>query len=131
MSNVRFDGDLEEITEWRRMGLTWMDIAQLVQRSTETLLQWRRRVDYRDPGTPYDEATVDGLVLAYLDGNPLRGQRLVLAHLRNVCGIRLTRDQMRDSVARVDPGGLEGRRCQMLRRLVRRAYVKMGPHYCW
>jgi hypothetical protein len=75
MSNI-----MQQITEWRRTGLTW----------------------------------------TYLDGNPLRGERLVLAHLRNVCSIRLTRDQTRDSVARVDPGGFEGRRCQMLRRLVRR-----------
>ena len=130
--NERFEIGKEIIDEYRNVNLTWVSIAKLLKTTTETLFQWRRRNNYVDPGIVYDETVdIDELILTYLNGHPERGERMTLAYLRTVHRLRLTRQQVREAIGRVDPEGLEYRRLVAHHRLVRREYSVKGPLHLW
>ena len=130
--NERFETDKEIMDEYRIANLTWVSIATLLRTTTETLYQWRRRNNYVDPGIVYDETVdIDELILTYLNGHPERGERMTLAYLRTIHRLRLTRQQVREAIGRVDPEGLEYRRLVAHHRLVRREYSVKGPLHLW
>jgi hypothetical protein len=105
MSNQRFEFDRDTMVQYRQIGLSWTAIAQLpdVDTTTETLSQWRIREEFEDPGLPFDPVALDALVLEYLDGHPERGERLTVSYIRTVEGNRVSREQVKESIARVGP----------------------------
>ena len=62
---------------------------------------------------------LDNEVRNYTLDHPLRGERMVVGVIWSISETPLRRVDIRDSIARVDEGGLENRRAAFGRRLVR------------
>lgn len=61
---------------------------------------------------------MDILVFQYLEGHPERGERSLIGHIR-ASNMKFTREQLRSSILRIDPGGLQQRRNTFARRIIR------------
>ena len=55
----------------------------------------------------------------YTLDNPLRGERMVIGMIRSLSDVPIRRIDVRESIVRVDEGGLQNRRAAFGRRLVR------------
>lgn len=58
------------------------------------------------------------------------GERMILGHVRSN-GLNIQRRRIRDSIRRVDPGGLMDRTERLTRTIRRRIYSVPHPHYMW
>lgn len=61
---------------------------------------------------------MDRLVFEYLEGHAERGERSLIGHIR-ASNMKFTREQLRSSILRVDPGGLKQRINRFARRIIR------------
>lgn len=126
-----FDVDVETIDNYRLNRHPWTAIATMVGTTPKTLREWRGRVNYQEPSHEFDDNTVDDIIRTFVEGQPMIGETIIIAHVNGVHNIRGTRQQFRDSIARVDPEGLAERRALFGQRLIRRKYDIVGPHLLW
>ena len=110
---------------------SFKDIAlQFLHISISSYLRWRISTNYLDPldNSNYNQNDLDAAVLSYLNLHHERGQRMLIGHLLSSTNIRATRQQIRESIIRVDPFG---RAQRSYRRLIRHDYYTLGPHHMW
>lgn len=121
--------DLDLITSLRELGLTWTAIRNHpeINSSRDCLLRWREEVGFEDPKQKIPNDQVDNLVTNYSQGQPRRGEVTIAAHVATT-GFYVPRQQLRDSIHRVDPDGVEERSRKPIKRKV---YYSNGPHHDW
>jgi len=96
--------DLEDITKKRQIGLSWSKIAQQYKCHRNTLFDWRRNVNFLDPGTVFSQEVLDEGVYNYVIGHPQRGEQMIIGHLRSI-GLHVIRSAVREAIERIDPEG--------------------------
>lgn len=119
-----------DVDQFRLSGFNWSDISRLLGTSRQTLYLWRVQNGYcseNDALMEISDAQLDNLVHLYLLDYPTRGESMTAGYLLGL-GYFVTRQRLRDSVNRVDPGGRQERRTVQARRV---AYNVPGPHCLW
>ena len=126
----RLDIPEEVLLDLRSLGLCWTEIARMLLVSRWTL---RRRVVEHGLQevtgfSPLSDEELDNTVRQFMrtHGN-LVGYSLMSGHLRSL-GLRVQRDRIRASIARVDP---ENSRIRWAVVVSRRAYSVPGPNSLW
>ena len=121
--------DIDVVTRLRQIGLSWKIIAQHpdVNVSRDVLLKWRKEVAFVEPKQTIDSDNLDKLVADHTICQPRRGEISIAAHVSCV-GFKVSRKQLRESIHRVDPSGVEERSRKRIKRAV---YHSDGPHHCW
>jgi hypothetical protein len=84
-------------------------------------------VAFEDPKQKIPDDQVDNLVNNYSQGQPRRGEVTIAAHVATT-GFYVPRQQLRESIHRVDPEGVEERSRKPIKRKV---YYSNGPHHDW
>ena len=82
---------------------------------------------FEDPKQKIPNDQVDNLVNNYSQGQPRRGEVTIAAHVATT-GYYVPRQQLRESIHRVDPEGVEERSRKPIKRKV---YYSNGPHHDW
>ena len=122
---------LELVTDLRRLGLSWSAIAEHseVNVSRNKLLTWRNdpSVNFIEHNLRIENEQLDELVGKETVGQPRRGEISIGAHLFG-SGFKVPRQQLRESIHRVDPAGVLERSRKPIKRKV---YISDGPHHCW
>lgn len=77
-----------------------------------------------------NDRQIDDLVLEAMTSLPYIGERMILGFFK-AKKVNVARRRIRESIARVDPNGLTGRRNSLQRRIKRRVYSVPHPHYLW
>eukprot|EP01036_Dinobryon_divergens_P037118 gene37118-48485_t len=108
MAKKRKNLDMDLITSLREMGLTWTQIQQHpeVAASKRTISRWRQRENFVEPRQRVSDDQLD----AHQDL------------------FQVPRQQLRDSIHRVDPEGVLERSHKAIKRVVYRSH---GPHHDW
>jgi hypothetical protein len=76
------DFDPDQITRWRIMKFTFVQIAGLLNLpSTQRLSRWRTRTGWEDPRTRISDAQLDNLVFDIQENQPGRGERIAAGML--------------------------------------------------
>ena len=121
--------DIDLITSLRELGLTWTAIRNHpdINASKDCLRRWRDEVGFADPKQKITNDQVDNLVNNYSQGQPRRGEVTIAAHVATT-GFYVPRQQLRESIHRVDPEGVEERSRKPIKRKV---YYSNGPHHDW
>eukprot|EP01036_Dinobryon_divergens_P036548 gene36548-47615_t len=100
---------LSAVTDLRRLGLSWNEIGAHpdVNVSRNKLLTWRKDpdVNFIEPNDLIDNEQLDHLVEKETVGQPRRGEISIGAHLFST-GFKVPRQQLRESIHRVDPDGM-------------------------
>lgn len=117
----------ERVDEMCKLHMNWTDIAECLRVSVKTLQNWRKDNDYVMPLVQVSDGQLDDRIGQYLKDNPSRGEVMTMGHLR-AHHLDVTRDRLRQSVERVDPGGRALRRTLQARRV---EYCVAGPHHLW
>jgi hypothetical protein len=91
-----------------------------------TFLNWRRSVNYEDPIERISDEDLDVLLFDHIEEHGRDGEKLLAGYIRSQ-GYRVTMDQIRASVYRVDPEGPIRRLSEVI---PRREYVSRGPMDC-
>ena len=108
--------DADNITLMRERGLNWTEIAERLNLCKSTLQRWRIAEDFA-------ECALDKLIIsAHIEGQPRRGEITIRAHI-SVQGINAPRQQVRDSIHRVDPEGVIERSRKPIKRRVYSALI--------
>ena len=109
--------------------MTWKDIAAHPEINVhrDCLLKWRKEVNFEEPKRNIPDDQLDEVVHSHVLGQPRRGEVTVAAHI-SCLGLKVPRKQLRESIHRVDPEGVEKRSRKLIKRAV---YISDGPHYCW
>ena len=128
---VRFEADVDRVTEFRQQRLSWTEIQTLLVCSKKAMTKWRARVFFVDPFPDVDDEELDQLVTSIVEDQPLIGQVTIDSILHGVLGVVVTRERVRASIARVDPDGVKIRRDALGKRIVRRVYRIGGPDRLW
>lgn len=118
------------VDQFRLRGIKWNKIAEQFAVSVTTLYEWRKLNNYSDlePRREVCDMELDQLIGSYLrEHEESRGEALTWGHLKSK-GIVVTRQRLRDSINRVDPGGRALRRTIQPKRVV---YSVAGPHHLW
>jgi hypothetical protein len=108
-------------------GLSWTDIATFFGVSQSALYRWRQFNQYISPTQIPSNDELDFEIQQYLLDNDERGEVLTMGLLRSK-GFYVTRDRVRASIERVNPGGRARRRLVQARRV---EYNVAGPHHLW
>lgn len=116
------------VYEMRSIGITWVAIARNFEVSISTMDRWRERHNFEDPNIVVNEETLDALMLQFIDSNPYKGERLAIGYMRSR-GVRNSRQQIRNSLHRVNPEGVEIRKLKPVAQ--RRVYNVEGPNHLW
>ena len=121
--------DLDQITSFCKLGLTWTAIAKHpdISASKDCLRRWREEVEFKEPKQKLPNTQLDTVVAKYSQGQPRRGEVSIAAHIAT-SGYYVPRQQLRDSIHRVDPEGVEERSRKPIKRKV---YYSNGPHHDW
>lgn len=107
---------------------TWCKIAELMQVSTSWLLKWRTANGYEDPrATVLSHDELDHITRHFAQLNPDSGETMLASYLEAM-HIHVSREELRNSVRRVDP---EGRAQRLHANIRRRQYDVAGPHHLW
>ena len=132
MTSLSIDNiDPEYVDTLRLNRFSFKEIAsRFLGISRSSFHRWRCRTNYVDPldNSNFNEDELDAAILSYLNLHHERGQRMIIGHLLSSTNIRASRNQIRESIVRVDPFGRTQRSC---RRLIRHDYVTLGPHHMW
>ena len=129
MVRKRRNVDIDVVNRLRQIGLSWKIIAEHpeVNVSRDVLLKWRKEVDFVEPKQSIDSDNLDKLVVDHTLCQPRRGEISIAAHV-SCSGFKVSRQQLRDSIHREDPEGVEERSRKRIKRAV---YHSDGPHHCW
>lgn len=115
------------VSEMRGRGLSWTEIAQRVDVSVSTLQRRRKEESFVEPLERISNSALDDLISAHVEEQPRRGEISIRAHIA-VKGFNAPRQQVRDSIHRVDPEGVIARSRKPIQR---RVYCVPGPHHLW
>ena len=119
--------DGNEITLMRERGLTWTEIGERLHLCKSTLRRWRIDESFVEPQERISDIALDELISTHIEGQPRRGEITLRAHVC-VQGFNASRQQVRDSMHRVDPEGVLERSRKPIKR---RVYNVAGPHHLW
>ena len=115
------------VTDYRRLQYDWSKIAKKLKISRSSLLRWRNLVNWNDTYVEIDDNELDVFVQNVLNRHPRTGEKQMSAQLVSE-GYKVSRDRVRNSLQRVNPGAVQMRK---VRRLRRRQYSVPGPNYLW
>ena len=124
----RIDVSIEDILELRKLNYKWTKIASMLNISRATLY---RRLE--DAGisphaqTPLSEQQLDDIIQSIKRDHPNDGEVLMQGHLLRQ-GIKITRQELRDSLHRVDHLNIVARQHSVIRR---RVYSVPYPNFIW
>ena len=79
----------------------------------------------------FTDNQLDNHVSQFINDHPNIGSIHTMGYIQGNTNLRPTRQRVRESLARVDPDGLELRRIVCQRRFIRRVYNVEGPHHLW
>jgi hypothetical protein len=129
MPNKRKNIDLNLITSLREMGLSWTQIQQHpdVDVSKSKMSCWRVEINFVEPRQRISDNQLDAQVANLIEGQPRRGEDTIGSAVA-VLGFQVPRQQLRDSIHRVDPEGVLERSHKAIKRVV---YRSQGPHHDW
>eukprot|EP01038_Epipyxis_sp_PR26KG_P004372 gene4372-6186_t len=98
----------------------WKEISELIGVIPRTLFRWRVRVDYQQPQQEIGNEDLDNLLSNYLRVRdfPRIGVVTIGGILRGELGLHIPRQQLRDSITRVDPVGVLERSTTTIQRRV-------------
>ena len=119
--------DIEAICMLRSEGFKWIQISNLFNVSSRTLLRMRKRDNIPDTITPYTDLSdneLDEKLQQIRSLQPHSGQQLLMGTLRSL-GYHVHRDRLRESLHRIDPWGSVLRRANIISR---REYRVAGPN---
>jgi Helix-turn-helix domain of resolvase len=120
--------DIDLVAAMRSEGFSWTAIAMRFGVTTQSLHRCLLSNDFVDTLVSVSNEVVDEAVLEYLKGRITgRGEVLLKGHLRSK-GWYVPRQQLRDSITRIDPIGKAERKRKPIRR---RVYKVDGPHHLW
>lgn len=110
------------------MGCTWNQVADVMMISRSTL--WRRVTELGVSFKTYSDISdseLDSVMEIQVANFPRYGTIMMWGHLRSL-NIVVTRQKVRDSLMRVSPQAVEGRRSNAI---VRRSYNVPSANYLW
>jgi hypothetical protein len=120
--------DYEEIISLRNeYKFNWIDICSILKISQSKLFRWRmannfNEVDYKTMARLSDDE-LDHLLIPFVQENPTHGEILTWGYLDSI-GVYCTRDDLRDSLNRIDRELRASRRSKCC---IRRVYNVQGP----
>ena len=106
--------------------MTWKDIAahSEINVHQDCLLKWRKEVNLKSLNETFLMINSTRLyTVMYLLEQPRRGEVKVAAHI-SCLALKVSRKQLRESIHRVDPEGVEKRSRKLIKRIV---YISDGP----
>ena len=124
----REDVRVDEILALRSLNYNWTKIASLLNVSRSTL--YRRLQENNIPTNDFDslsDATLDEIVQSIKCDHPNDGEVMMQGHLRRV-GVKVKRQDLRDSIHRVDHEHTQQRRSCTIQR---RVYSTEHPNFVW
>ena len=124
----RIDIEKEQLEYLVDVGFKIRDIANIFGCCTRTVE--RRIREYQMSANAYvsiTEAEIDYLVHEVVSAHPRSGEKIVHGKLRSQ-GLHIQRWKVRESLARVDPSGIEARKRRVLHR---RVYSVESPNSLW
>ena len=107
---------MQEVRQMRSLGFTWVNIAKILNISRRTLYRQIQDTDLMGSHDITDQE-LDAVVQDYKASHPNDGESMVCGHLRGL-GLHISRSEVRASVHRVDPSGVEERRRRAIKRRV-------------
>ena len=123
----RHDINLDDILFLRKLSKSWNDISKELNCSRWTLTRWRNYDEEYERTISDDD--LDEIISEYKANNFNRGEIMTLAYIKgNLNLLSVTRQQVRDSLQRIDADGIEHRKRKRVKRVV---YNVHGPHYLW
>jgi hypothetical protein len=125
MAPPTIDIDAELVTEYRRIGHTWGAIARCVNVSRASIYRWIERTGFVEPLQRITDEALDVIVADY--AQPGRGEVSTAGYLQSV-DLKVTRQQLRGCISRVDSVGRQQRKHKAVKR---RVYEVEGPHHLW
>lgn len=123
---MRADVPVEDILALRSMNYTWTKIASLLNVSCRTL--YRRLEENNIPTNDFDSlsnSTLDDIVTSIKCDHPSDGEVMMQGHLRRL-GLKVKRQDLRDSIHRVDGENTSQRRSHTIQR---RVYSAEHPNF--
>ncbi len=127
----RFRIKKEQLQGLIEIGFSWVQIANLIGVSVDTLRRQRRSYGMdvgTGTGSQTTDASLDAAVLSILTVSPNSGERMVIGALMSR-GIRVQRSRIRSSICRVDPVGRNLRKKRAA--IKRRRYNVATPNTLW
>ena len=111
------------------MGYSVSQTAEVCDVSRSALYSRMEQLDicYKDRFSSIDNDDLDRVVRDIKNKHPNCGEVMITGHLR-ARGIIAQRNRVRESIHRVDPQGVDDRRC---RRIRRRVYSVPYPNFMW
>jgi Helix-turn-helix domain of resolvase len=108
--------DIDEVKAMRLEGSNWTKIAIAYDVTTQSLKRALDTLGFVDPIVRIPDDDLDLIILTYLRLRLIgRGETDIMGNLIGL-GLRIPRDQMRASIARVDPDGKENRQRRPIKR---------------
>ena len=125
----RFLISAQQIEGLRELGFSWSKISTLLGVSRITLYRRRQQLGITtdDNYSAISNVDLDAVVKSIADVSPNSGEIMIRGALLGR-GLIVQRRRLRESIARVDPVGVERRRRM---RIQRRRYYVPGPNSLW
>ena len=121
MVRLSINIDYDAVYDLRQKHYNWTDIALRLRVSRKTLFNWRKEIGFVEPFHKIDSANqahldyLDRMVINASNGNINVGERMTVGFIRTT-DINPSREQIRDSLKRVDPDGIVFRSIKRIRR---------------
>ena len=128
MGRPKKDVSVDDIISLRQLNYNWKKISVLLQISRSTL--YRRMEESGvsiDDYTKLSKTSLDKIVKDIKISHPKDGERLMQGHLSRL-GLKVKRKDLRSSIHRVDPHGVEFRKQHAIKR---RIYCVPHPNALW
>jgi hypothetical protein len=125
MAPLTKDIDVAEVQRLRLLQLSWVDICARLGVSTATMLRWKRRTAYVEPISILEADELDAFIERNKQAN--RGE-ITMWGMINSTGYKVTRDELRASISRIDA---DARQLRKQKAIKRREYSVPGPHHMW
>lgn len=94
------------VTQLLSLGFSFKYIADHLNLHRNTLLNWRKKSLFLQPKTALTNDQLDEVILQHIENQPRRGEKMIAAYLSS-CGYRVFRSQLRASILRIDPDGID------------------------
>ena len=107
----------EDVVRYRLMGFKWVDIARFFEVDRSTLYRFRQQCGLIQVGNFLNDDELDGMIEEISTAMPNTGIKS-LENIIKAKNFTVPRQQLRDSVHRVDPEGVARRRLGKLERRV-------------
>ncbi|GBB83315.1 hypothetical protein RclHR1_10040004 [Rhizophagus clarus] len=122
--------NIEAVKLLREQGFDWTKIGKILGVSASTIKRLRQDYSIEDPIQPYSllaDDDLDAIIKRLKQENPFFGIRMLMGALQTE-GIKVTRQQLQNSIKRVD---VLGNASRLIRTTLRRVYKVAGPNALW